>query len=900
MDYESAKYVVRFSSATEAEWNAFPYPIPYGLVAYTLDTKLFKRGNGVFRFDELPNGPSIANVEEAGDAVNMLTEFAVEDENKIIIVNNEIIDAGPNRMAQVLERLDSTKSKDLAQTITMNKIEAKFDLLKDPGATTTPHIGHIVEGRLTKHPELRSLVEFTSPTKIYHRRTEFYSDRNFQKRVWNFRSEGVYYAKVFGMHDTVDTDELEFTLSSNFTGVVITKMSRNEFKIEMPELESTVQTNPDPDPFTITDVTDTELDVYVYGSVTPTGYDSQTTWEVSGTAEAKTSGNATYRTSGTINPGETLTVRMRSSNDFETTLSTTVMIGTITDIWAVTTRAEELLVNASIGVYSDQDLTTSVDHVEGTLIEGEERTYYVNVDVELGQDADSTNVTYSSISSTLGDETQFTHLGDGLYEMKVYDTGDTDSTMTINATVQYITDVGVEDELNPSLTVATVASEELPNDILVGVMGGAEIDQFRAVTTDSNDNVIAVGRTWSDGPGSLLNSLVVKFDSALNVLVRKVAAWDGDSAGDDFFDVTVDPSDNIICAGSTQRQHDSGDLAWIVVKFDKNLNVLVGKMAEGSATLGEFRAVAVDSNYNIICSGHDEMMKFDSSLTLIKHIQFDFDATFGVRWDDIAVDSLDNIIVINSFSSFSGPAVAKLDNSLNPISASVIHYQSTHEVRERMLAVAVDSADNIICVGDGRFEIENDDSWTIRVHKLDSDLNLVANSVLDDSWEATTFFAVAIDSADNIICVGHTEQEGPAVVGNFTTVRDNALLYKFSASLDIISRKVLGTEHYTQFSGVAIDSLDNIVAVGYTHSVDKASDVCLVHKTDKDIPVGTLTGTILSNFTIEDSTTTLYDREFTTVSLTTSPTIRSSGTNDLNLMIENSTLDYILDNTFSS
>jgi len=102
-----------------------------------------------------------------------------------------------------------------------------------------------------------------------------------------------------------------------------------------------------PDAFTVTDVSGCEINTQYSASTTPSGYDAPTTWSVS-IGDARTTSNATYASSGTLLPGETLTVRATSSTSYSTAINMTVTISGVTDIWSVTTRAVDVTPNSFI------------------------------------------------------------------------------------------------------------------------------------------------------------------------------------------------------------------------------------------------------------------------------------------------------------------------------------------------------------------------------------------------------------------------------------------------------------------------------------------------------------------------------------------------------------------------
>lgn len=85
-------------------------------------------------------------------------------------------------------------------------------------------------------------------------------------------------------------------------------------------------------------------------TITPIGYDAQTTWSVGGGGEGSVNGGA-YASSGTISPAQTLTIRATSSSSYETTTSHIVTIGIVTSTWSITTGPPAVSYTAA-GTYS--------------------------------------------------------------------------------------------------------------------------------------------------------------------------------------------------------------------------------------------------------------------------------------------------------------------------------------------------------------------------------------------------------------------------------------------------------------------------------------------------------------------------------------------------------------------
>jgi len=395
------------------------------------------------------------------------------------------------------------------------------------------------------------------------------------------------------------------------------------------------------------------------------------------------------------------------------------------------------------------------------------------------------------------------------------------------------------------------------------IYGGTSADYFEAVAIDSSNNIICAGRTNSEG-GSSYSTLVVKFDSNLNILVRKIY---GGANSEEFKSVAIDSNDNIICAGSTQSEG-TGNSSALVVKFDSNLVILVRKVYSGTS-YDYFEAVTTDSSNNIICVGNTYsegagstnfrsalVVKFNSNLAIL--IRKTYSGTNHDYFHAVTTDSSNNIICVGRTSSegAGGPdaLVVKFDSNLVILVRKI--YGGTHY--DYFYGVAIDSSNNIICVGSTQSEgIGSTTCYNALVVKFDSNLVILVRKIYGGT-NHDYFYGVAIDSSNNIICVGSTQSEG---VGS--TTYSNALIVKFDSDLSIMARKIYSGSYDDYFYEVAIDSNDNIICAGSTAYESLGNVEAMVVKLPMDIPSGTFVGTILTGLTLTDSNLTLDDSTLT-------------------------------------
>ena len=233
------------------------------------------------------------------------------------------------------------------------------------------------------------------------------------------------------------------------------------------------------------------------------------------------------------------------------------------------------------------------------------------------------------------------------------------------------------------------------------VYGGTGDDYFHGVAIDSNDNVICAGRTNSEGAGGE-DTLVVKFDSDLNILAKKIYGGIGD---EQFDGITIDSNDNIICVGYTGSEGAGGWDA-LVVKYDSDLNILDRKIYGGTG-IDWFWRVATDTNGNIICvgfttsegAGSDDalVVKFDSNLNILAKKIY---GGAGTDWlFGVTTDANNNIICVGRTTSEGAGGwdafVVKFDSNLNILAKKI--YGGTGD--DVCHGVVTDDSGNIICVG---------------------------------------------------------------------------------------------------------------------------------------------------------------------------------------------------------
>lgn len=233
-NFDLAEAVVEYAAGTEANWNSFALPIPANVVIFTTDSQKFKRGDGQHRYSELPDGPSIAGIAAGEEnVVNVLTQLVPGDEDGIIIIENEIYKASTTKLTDIVARIDAISNKNTIQDANLNAITSQFGMVNtgitggDSGKLAIVDNHKMAPGVI---PE--SLVVTVPASPLCIKSVEAYSDEACTTKVSEFKSSATYYIKIHAIHDTVDVDNLTFSLTRTGTYATITPIGRGKFKVD--------------------------------------------------------------------------------------------------------------------------------------------------------------------------------------------------------------------------------------------------------------------------------------------------------------------------------------------------------------------------------------------------------------------------------------------------------------------------------------------------------------------------------------------------------------------------------------------------------------------------------------------------------------------------------------------
>ena len=213
---------------------------------------------------------------------------------------------------------------------------------------------------------------------------------------------------------------------------------------------------------------------------------------------------------------------------------------------------------------------------------------------------------------------------------------------------------------------------------------------------------------------------MAKFDAASgNLLWKRILNGTAANSHDEARSVAVDSQNNVIAAGFTQNT--GTDFDFTVAKFDANGNLSSGwpQLLNGTAANSDDAAnsVAVDSQNNVIAAGFTDNTGADFDFTV---------ASWGPGGNPQWVRTLNG-------------TAANSDDAAN--------------------SVAVDSQNNVIAAGQTD-NVGTDLDFTVA--KFDANGNLMRVGTLNGT--ANSFqdvaAAVAIDSQNNVIAAGFTQNTG--------------------------------------------------------------------------------------------------------------------------------------------
>ena len=417
-------------------------------------------------------------------------------------------------------------------------------------------------------------------------------------------------------------------------------------------------------------------------------------------------------------------------------------------------------------------------------------------------------------------------------------------------------------------------------------LGGANYDTCSSITVDSSDDVIVIGYTSclffpafnaydNTYNGGQSDAFVTKFSSSGSLLW---STFLGGTLLDYGYDIAVDSSDNIVVVGHTESYNFqtrfayddtfNGEFDVFVAKFSSSGSLLWSTYLGGS-DIDHGYGITINSLDNIIVTGHtySEDLPLLSALQTAKKGLFDFYisefSSSGIMvcstflggndedyCNDLTIDNSDNIIVTGETKSIDFPItnsyysndfdacfLMKFSSLIKPININenyTINYSKLIggiSGDTRLNDVIFDDSGNSIIIGvtssNDLPTINSYDSTyngvsDVYITKFSSNGSLIWSTFFGGS-EQDYGYAIAIDSFENIIVTGSTHSpDFPTLNANDSTYNgeSDGFFSKFSSNGTLLWSTFLGGINYDISKSIAVDSLNNIIITGYTSSDD--------------------------------------------------------------------------------
>ncbi|MDD3392379.1 MAG: prepilin-type N-terminal cleavage/methylation domain-containing protein [Bacilli bacterium] len=330
-------------------------------------------------------------------------------------------------------------------------------------------------------------------------------------------------------------------------------------------------------------------------------------------------------------------------------------------------------------------------------------------------------------------------------------------------------------------------------------------DQFEAVIETSDGGFIAVGRSNSEEISKYnitsnggMDALIVKYDSEGNILW---ASNFGGSISDRFWDV-VEVADGYIAVGETTSSDlegfHGGTYDALLVKYDKDGNLVSQKIFGGSGNQDNFFNVIIDDNNHIIATG----------------------SLYSIADGDLS----DIELPANSGAFMSVNVIFNMDFSLNDIiffggSKYDIFYDTIQTSDGGYLSVGYTNSSNGDV--DGLKYITTGYNYEGVIVKYDS--NFTIENIQLFSGTGHTYFNSVVEVADGYIVAGNSvaadnDMEGLNISTDGTK---DALIVKYDKTLEnVMWKKTFGGTKEDNFENIIIADDNTVIAVGYSKSSD--------------------------------------------------------------------------------
>jgi len=277
-------------------------------------------------------------------------------------------------------------------------------------------------------------------------------------------------------------------------------------------------------------------------------------------------------------------------------------------------------------------------------------------------------------------------------------------------------------------------------------------------------------------------------------------------------DVAIDASGNIYVCGWATVPSQGWDL--LLRKYDPNGGLIWSQMYNGPASGQDYAAsIVIDGNGDLVVGGKTGfdflIQKYDPDGTLLWNRTYNGAFSGNDFVLDVAVDSFDNVIVVGreQYSGLGNRWTIRKYNS----GGGFLWMQTYNNPAMRFdtpRGVAVDSADNIIVVGDEEVSINNYD-WLIRTY--DSAGNFLWSKSYSGPGPAAGAFDIEMDSLGNFLVCGYERYSGSGY---------RWITRKYDSVGNVLwSRTATSPAKGTEWArGLAVDGSDGALVGGVRHA----------------------------------------------------------------------------------
>ena len=348
----------------------------------------------------------------------------------------------------------------------------------------------------------------------------------------------------------------------------------------------------------------------------------------------------------------------------------------------------------------------------------------------------------------------------------------------------------------------------------INMMGESE---GKDIVIDNYYNVYIVGKVYNSSKNAF-DIIIVKYNNSGNQIWNET--WGGNSE-DLGFAIDIDPSNNLyIIGGSYSLTNGSSDI--ILLKYSSS-GELLWYRTWGGAQYDTGYGITVDDYDNIYVVGYTESFETFGDVILLKYNSTG-DLKMNTTWGgidtdlayDVDLDSFGNIYITGYTSSFGAITsdffLAKFDTNCE------LQWNVTwgSDLPDNGYSLVIDSSDNILVVGNTQnYGAGNND---IALLKFNSSGDLLWNS----NWggpEHDYGYSIDLDSKENIYITDTKSYDG---------IDKDVCLVKFNSSGDYIWHKIWGNQLEDIAYGIALDSYDNIFITGKTENSESNYDLFLL------------------------------------------------------------------------